>query len=151
MKQKKGIFDKFLDGVEVVGNKLPHPMTIFVMLSLIVIVVSAICSKLGVSVDYTGINRKTFEIGDIHLKAKSLLSPEGIRYAFNSMTTNFTSFAPLGTVLVAIIGVGVADGSGLIHACLRKLVLSTSPKLLTAVLVFAGIMSNIASDAGYVV
>ena len=62
MKQKKGIFDKFLDGVEVVGNKLPHPMTIFVMLSLIVIAVSAICSKLGVSVDYTGINRKTFEI-----------------------------------------------------------------------------------------
>ncbi|MDP0488677.1 MAG: AbgT family transporter [Fusobacterium sp. JB021] len=151
MKQKKGMFNRFLDGVEVVGNKLPHPMTIFVMLSLIVVVVSAICAKAGVSVDYTGINRKTFEIGAIHLKAKSLLSPEGIRYAFNSMTKNFTSFAPLGTVLVAIIGVGVADGSGLIHACLRKLVLSTSPKLLTAVLVFAGIMSNIASDAGYVV
>lgn len=151
MKQKKGIFSKFLDGVELIGNKLPHPMTIFVILALVVVVLSAICEKLGVSVDYTGINRKTFEIGEIHLETRSLLSPEGIRYAFNSMTKNFTSFAPLGTVLVAIIGVGVADGSGLIRATLRKLVLSTSPKLLTAVLVFAGIMSNIASDAGYVV
>lgn len=81
----------------------------------------------------------------------SLLSPEGIRYMFTSAVTNFTGFAPLGTVLVAIIGVGVAEGSGLIGACLTKLVSSTPKRLITLVVVFAGVMSSIASDAGYVV
>ena len=151
MEQKKGFFNKFLDGVEKVGNKLPHPITLFLMLSIAVIVISEICVRAGVEVTYTGMNMKTKKIEDITLHAESLLSAEGIRYIFNTMTKNFTGFAPLGTVLVAMLGVGVAEGTGLINASLRKLVLSTPPRLLTAVMVFAGVMSNIASDAGYVV
>ncbi len=151
MEQKKGFLNKMLDKVEKVGNALPHPVTLFVLFSLVIIVVSEICARTGVSVTYTGINMKTKKVGELTIAAKSLLNAEGIRYIFNTMTTNFTSFAPLGTVLVAMLGVGVADGSGLIKASLRKLVLSTPPRLLTAVIVFAGIMSNIASDAGYVV
>ena len=151
MEQKKGFFNKFLDGVEKVGNKLPHPITLFLILSIAVIVISEICVRAGVEVTYTGMNMKTKKIEDITLHANSLLSVEGIRYIFNTMTKNFTGFAPLGTVLVAMLGVGVAEGTGLINASLRKLVLSTPPRLLTAVMVFAGVMSNIASDAGYVV
>ena len=151
MEQKKGFFDKFLDKVEKVGNKLPHPVTIFFILAILVIVVSEICVRTGIEVTYTGLNMKTKKIEDITLHAKSLLSTDGIRYIFNTMTKNFTGFAPLGTVLVAMLGVGVAEGTGLINASLRKLVLSTPPRLLTAVMVFAGVMSNIASDAGYVV
>lgn len=150
-KAKKGIFNKILDKIEVVGNRLPHPVTIFIILSLIIIVVSELCVRGGVEVTYTGLNRASGKIEELSLSAKSLMNGEGLRYIFRTMTKNFTGFAPLGTVLVAMIGVGVAEGTGLIQASLKKLVLSTPPRLLTAVIVFAGIMSNIASDAGYVV
>jgi aminobenzoyl-glutamate transport protein len=66
------------------------------------------------------------------------------------MVTNFTSFAPLGTVLVAMLGIGVMEGSGLIGSGLRLLVLSAPPHLLTFVIVFAGVLSNTASEIGYV-
>ena len=146
-KNKKG----FLGAVERVGNALPHPAIIFLLLCVIIAVVSHICAKLGVSVTYTGLDRSTNEIKEMSSSIVSLLSPEGIRYMFTSAVTNFTGFAPLGTVLVAIIGVGVAEGSGLIGACLTKLVSSTPKRLITLVVVFAGVMSSIASDAGYVV
>ena len=84
-------------------------------------------------------------------KAVSLLNAEGLRYIFNSATTNFTGFAPLGTVLVVMLGVGVAEWSGLINISLKRLLTDVNPRLLTAVVVFTGIISNIASDAGYVV
>src|SRR5690606_27835537 len=66
------------------------------------------------------------------------------------LVTNFTSFAPLGTVMVALIGIGVAEHSGLMGAALRRLVLASPRFLLTPILVFAGIMSNMASEIGYV-
>lgn len=137
--------------IERIGNKLPHPGTIFVILSAIIIVVSAIMAKMGVSVTYTGLDRSTMEIKEMTANVVSLLTPEGIRYMFKSAVSNFTSFAPLGTVLVALLGVGVAEGTGLIGTLLTKLVTSTPKRLITVVVVFAGVMSSIASDAGYVV
>lgn len=150
-KQKKGVFGKFLDFVERTGNAMPHPVTIFVIFCLAIIVISGICAKLGVSVSYEGINPKTLEKTQMTVSAVSLMSAEGIRYMLTSAVNNFTSFAPLGTVLVAMLGVGVAEGTGLISAAIRKLVLSTPKSLITAVVVFAGVMSNVASDAGYIV
>ena len=147
--KNKGLFNKFLDGIEYVGNKLPHPVTLFAIFALIVVVISALAAKAGVSVEF-----EKFVDGKLvteTVSAVSLLTPEGIRKIFTNAVSNFTSFAPLGTVLVAMLGVGVAEGSGLIGAMLRKLVLSTPARLITAVVVFAGIMSNVASDAGYVV
>jgi aminobenzoyl-glutamate transport protein len=149
--QKKGIFMKFLDVVEVVGNKLPHPVTIFLIFSALVVVASALAARSGLSVEFTRIDNKTFESQLTTVTAVSLLSADGIRYMFESAVKNFTGFAPLGTVLVAMLGVGVAEGTGLIQALLRKLVMSTPKRLITLVVVFAGIMSNVASDAGYVV
>lgn len=148
---KKGLFAKFLDMVERVGNKLPHPVTIFVLFSIAVIIISEIAARAGVAVDFTMIDRKTHEVKETTVVAISLLNADGIRYMFSQAVKNFTGFAPLGTVLVAMLGVGVAEGTGLITALLRKLVLSTPKRLITMVVVFAGIMSNVASDAGYVV
>jgi len=148
-KQKTGLFNKFLDVIEVVGNKLPHPVTLFAIFSLAVVIISALAAKAGVSVEF-----EKFVDGELvteTVAAISLLTPDGIRKIFSEAVKNFTSFAPLGTVLVAMLGVGVAEGSGLVQAALRKLVLSTPKQLITAVVVFAGIMSNVASDAGYVV
>lgn len=137
----------FLKSVEKIGNKLPHPAMIFVILSLIVIVASAIVAKFGNPVTYYDARAEE----EVTKSVVSLLNADGLRYIFNSATKNFTSFAPLGTVLVAMLGVGVAEWTGLINTSLRKLLLGVHPKLLTAIVVFAGIMSNIASDAGYVV
>ncbi len=146
---KKGFFNKFLDFVERAGNRLPHPVTLFVIFSLIVIVISAIAEKAGLSVTFDKLVNG--EMVPTTVTAISLLNAEGIRKIFSEAVKNFTSFAPLGTVLVAMLGVGVAEGTGLIQTGLRKLVLSTPKRWITAVVVFAGIMSNIASDAGYVV
>lgn len=145
--KKSGLFGKFLNGVEKVGNRLPHPATLFLILSLIVIVVSEICLRAGLTVTYYDARAKA----NATVTAISLMNPAGLQYMFNSATANFTGFAPLGTVLVAMLGVGVAEGTGLISAALKKLVLSTPKRLITAVVVFAGVMSNVASDAGYVV
>ncbi|MCG8479884.1 MAG: AbgT family transporter [Spirochaetales bacterium] len=149
--EKKGLFNRFLNGVERAGNKLPHPVTLFVIFSAAVIIISEICARLGVSVNFTMIDRRTLESEMTTIDAVSLMNAEGLRFMFTTAVSNFTSFAPLGTVLVAILGVGVAEGTGFIGALLRKIVMSTPKQLITVVVVFLGIMSNIASDAGYVV
>lgn len=146
-KKKLGVLGR----VEKIGNILPHPTTLFVILCAVIMIISHIAYKLGVEVNYQGIDVKTNELKDLTVGVVSLLTPDGIRYMFTSAIKNFTGFAPLGTVLVALLGVGVAEGSGLISTLLRKLVTSTPKKFVTVVVVFAGVMSSIASDAGYVV
>ena len=130
--------------VETTGNKLPHPVTLFAGLALLVLIVSWIVSSFGVSVEQPG---KADEI----IEVKNLLSAEGIQYIFTQMTANFVGFAPLGVVLVTMLGIGLAEGTGLISALLRGFVISVPRRLITLGLVFAGVMSSVASDAGYVV
>lgn len=127
-----------LDRVEKVGNALPHPATIFLILSAVIVVLSAILSAAGVSVTYEGINRTTNTVEEMTVTVQSLLSREGVQYLFKSAVTNFTGFAPLGTVLVALLGVGLAEGTGLIGSLLKKLVMSTPKRLITVVVVLAG-------------
>ena len=140
---RKGI----LAGIERVGNALPHPAMIFVILSIAVILLSAIVAGMGTEVTYYDARQGA----DVTVTATSLLNAEGLRYILNNATRNFTGFAPLGTVLVAMLGVGVAEWTGLISTALKKLLTGVNTKLLTMIVIFAGIMSNIASDAGYVV
>lgn len=137
----------FLSTVERIGNALPHPAMIFLILSVIIILISGLGASRGWNAPYT--DARTGE--EITVTVNSLLNADGLRYIFNSAVDNYTGFAPLGTVLVAMLGVGVAEYSGLIETSLKKLMSDINPRLLTAVVVFAGIMSNIASDAGYVV
>lgn len=149
--EKKSFVNKFLDIIEVGGNRLPHPVTLFFIFCVAIIIISGITSKLGVAVTYEALNRNTGNFEETTVKVRSLMTGDGIRYIFNSMITNFTGFAPLGTVLIGVIGIGVCEGSGLMSALIKKIVMSTPKRAITAVVVFAGVMSNIASDAGYVV
>ncbi|EXJ23622.1 Aminobenzoyl-glutamate transport protein [Alkalibacterium sp. AK22] len=137
----------FLGMIERVGNKLPHPVMIFIALALFVILISELVFRMGVTVNYFDANAGE----DVTIEAISLMNSEGIAHIFNSAVSNFTGFAPLGTVLVAMLGVGVAEWTGLISVSLKKLLSNVPANLLTATVVFAGILSNIASDAGYVV
>lgn len=141
-KPKVSLVNRFLNVIEKVGNLLPHPAVLFAVMALLVIVVSAIVSSMGVSV----VHPKTKET----VEAFNLMSKEGLYRIITEMVTNFTSFAPLGTVLVALLGVGVAEGSGLIGVALRLVVLRSPERLLTFVVVFAGVVSNMASEVGYV-
>ena len=148
---KKGFVNKFLDFIEVGGNKLPHPVTLFFLFCVAIILISGIAAKIGLSVTYEALNKTTGNFEETTIKVKSLMTGDGVRYIFNSMIKNFTGFAPLGTVLIGVIGIGVCEGSGLMSALIKKIVTSTPKRAITAVVVFAGVMSNIASDAGYVV
>jgi aminobenzoyl-glutamate transport protein len=138
----KKILNRFLDVVEKVGNILPHPATLFALFALSVILLSELALRLDLSVIHPGTKETIVPV--------SLLSINGLHRILTEMVTNFTSFAPLGTVLVAMLGIGLAESTGLIGASLKKLVLSAPPHLLTFVIVLAGVMSNIASGVGYV-
>lgn len=139
---KKNPVDIFLNGVERVGNALPHPATLFGLFALIVLVFSAIFSAFGVSAVHPGTG-ETYEV-------VNLLARDGIHMILENMVTNFTNFAPLGIVIVAMLGIGLAEHSGLIAVIIRSLVLSSPERLLTFIIVLAGILSNLASSVGYV-
>ncbi|MGM9589085.1 MAG: AbgT family transporter [Faecousia sp.] len=147
--KKTNWLTKCLNGIERVGNALPHPVTMFAMLALAIVLVSALCAALGVSA--TGNLVSGGELKETTVTVVSLLTKEGLAYMFTSAVNNFTTYAPLGMVLVAMLGVGVAEKSGMIDTLLKNVVKATPAKLLTPMIVFLGVMSNIASDAGYVI
>jgi len=142
MKEKRNLTDRFLNIIEKAGNTLPHPATLFFLLSLFVVVLSWIVSAIGFSATHPATGEE--------IKPFNLISKEGLALILTKMVTNFTSFAPLGTVLVSMLGIGIAESSGLIGTSLRLLVISSPKKLLTFVIVFTGILSNTASEVGYV-
>lgn len=137
------IFNKSLDYIEIIGNKLPHPATLFGILALIV----AAVSWLGDLLVWQAIHPADGSI----IKVKSLVDGDGLRWIYTNVTYNFVNFPPLGYVLAVMIGIGVAEGSGLFTAMIRSLVLNAPKKLITGTIVFAGIISHLASEAGYVI
>ncbi|PHM69345.1 AbgT family transporter [Xenorhabdus sp. KJ12.1] len=151
MLTKKQNGSRFLRTVEWLGNALPHPVILFIILIAILLVSSAIGQYFDITVldpRPEGVKGRAAD-GVIHIV--SLLDADGIRKILSNLVTNFTGFAPLGTVLVAMLGVGIAERSGLLSALMRLVVVKAPPKLTTLAIVFAGIMSNTASELGYVV
>jgi aminobenzoyl-glutamate transport protein len=140
--KKASAIDRFLSTVERIGNLLPHPATLFAGFALLVVVLSGVVAQFDVSVVHPGTGAE--------VRPFNLVSAEGLHLILTKMVTNFTGFAPLGTVLVALLGIGIAEGSGLIGAALRAVVLASPKRLLTFVIVFAGVISNTASEVGYV-
>ena len=147
----KGWFSRFLATVEWLGNLLPHPVTLFALLSVGIIVLSGILGYFDVSVVDPRPEGAKGRAPDGTIAVISLLSAEGLRRIVTGLVTNFTGFAPLGTVLVALLGVSVAEHSGLLSTAMRSLVMNASKRMVTFAIVFAGIISNTASELGYVV
>ncbi|HMR33609.1 MAG TPA: AbgT family transporter [Geminicoccaceae bacterium] len=142
---------RILDVVERVGNRVPHPVMIFVILIGIVILLSHLLYMLGASVSYQVVNLETDSVEHTTTVARSLLSVDGIRFMFTGVVQNFMSFNAVGVIIVAMVGVGVAEEAGLVGALIRKLVVVAPPGALIYLLVFVGILSSIAADAGYLV
>jgi aminobenzoyl-glutamate transport protein len=147
----KTFMERLLDGVERVGNKVPHPVVIFVLLIGIVVALSHVLYLLGTTVSYQVLNVETHKVEDATSSVNSLLTLAGIRFMFVSVVQNFMSFNAVGVIIVAMVGVGVAEEAGLVRALIRKLVVVSPPGALTYILVFVGVLSSIAADAGYLV
>lgn len=125
--------------------RMPHPATMFLLLTLGVIFLSWIFDVYGLSV-------RLPQTGE-EIRVQSLLSPEGIRWLLRHVVTNFTGFAPLGLVIVAMFGIGVAQHSGFIDACIRKGIRvrgRNSWRVVLSVIVL-GLLSNVVGDAGYII
>ncbi|RWO26948.1 MAG: AbgT family transporter [Mesorhizobium sp.] len=147
----KTAMQRFLDAVERVGNMVPHPVVIFLILIGIVIVLSALLSAFGAAVTFERINADTHEIETATTEIRSLLSIEGIRFLYASLIPNFMSFTAVGLMIAAMVGAGVAEESGLVTALIRKLVVVSPAWALTYILAFVGIIASVAADAGYLV
>lgn len=133
---------RFLSGIERIGNALPHPAALFAIFAFGLILLSWLFSMLGLAAVDPRDGAAVLPI--------NLISRDGLHWILENTIVNFTGFAPLGTVLVAMLGIGVAEKSGLISTGIRLMVHSAPRRLLTFVIVFAGVMSNMASDVGYV-
>jgi len=175
--EKKSLSQKFLDGIEKVGNKVPHPVLMFLYLILIIMVLSALMSWAGVSVteniavpipnpvtpefyeDTTEPGEilpyepydTQFEIKEQTIAIQSLLSVAGIRFIFTSFVANFAGFGVVAVTLVAMAGVGVAEHAGMMAASIRKLVEVAPRRLIAFILILVGVVSSVASDAGYLI
>jgi aminobenzoyl-glutamate transport protein len=133
-----------LERLAELGNRLPDPVTLFALLAALVALASAYLAGAAVEIAQR-------DGALVQYSVRSLLSAQGVRWFFESAVTNFTGFAPLGKVLTVMLGIGVAERSGLVALALRALVQGVPRSGVTAALVFAGVMSSLAADAGYVV
>ncbi|WP_107765500.1 AbgT family transporter [Nocardioides terrigena] len=167
----------FLGWIERVGNKVPHPAIIFLALIVGVIVLSAVLAWADVSVTtevaepedttvsqeynggttYPSLDHEPEEtipeytVRTETIEVESLLSGDGIRYIFTTAVQNFNDFGVVAVILVAMIGVGVAEEAGLIAALIRKMVQVAPAGAITFIIVLLGGISSVASDAGYLV
>jgi aminobenzoyl-glutamate transport protein len=169
---------RLLDFIERVGNKVPHPAILFLALCLGVILLSQVFYMLDVSATYEIVKPPPAEVEEVEIpgsvlpgetlprepadagdytvvqetaEVQGLLTADGIRFLFTSFVPNFMGFTAMGIILIVMIGVGVAELSGLIASLIRKLVAVSSVGSLTYIIVFMGVISSIASDAGYLV
>jgi aminobenzoyl-glutamate transport protein len=173
----KSLLDRSLSWIEKVGNKVPHPAIIFVGLVVFIIVLSQFLDWLNVSVTYevaqqepvaveevdmTGTDAPdifpldTYEEAQFDIETETtfvegLLTVEGLRFMFSDFISNFAGFTVVAVIFVAMMGVGVAEGAGLLGALIRKLVSTAPAGLLTFIIVFVGCLSSIATDAGYLI
>ncbi|NLD24088.1 MAG: AbgT family transporter [Bacteroidales bacterium] len=143
MSENKSTTNKgFIRFIEKGGNALPHPAILFAIFALITLIISAIGGILG----WNGIHPATGETVNVI----NLLSKEGVHRVLLEMVSSYTSFAPLGIVMVALLGIGVAESSGFIGTAVKALLVKAPPKSVTFMVVFTGVLSNVASDVGYI-
>lgn len=131
-----------LGGIEKVGNALPHPAALFAIFGIVTLLISL----LGYYMQWSGVNPGTGET----ITIVNLISKDGLHRILLEMVDSYTGFAPLGIVMVAMLGIGIAESSGLLKSSINLLLIKAPKNLVTFSIVFTGILSNIASDLGYI-
>lgn len=141
--KKQSLLERMLASLERAGNKLPDPVALFVGIIIFMVILSAVLAAFDVSV-VNPANNKT-------IKAVSLLNQEGLQKMLTGVVSNFQGFPPLGLVLVTMLGVGVAEKTGLMEVAMKNSVSKVSPKVVTLLIIFIGLISNAAADAGIII
>jgi p-aminobenzoyl-glutamate transporter AbgT len=147
----KPFFERIIYTVERIGNYLPHPFFLFIILIIVIVLLSALLSYLGVTVTHTGIEQSSDQAEIKTVSVINLLKKEILQSIMGDFVKTFAYFAPVGFVIIMILGVGLAEQAGLFTAVIRLLINKTPPVLITFVLAITGICANIASDAGIVI
>lgn len=132
-----------LGGIERIGNRLPHPVLLFLLLSGVLALASLVMAAMGLSATLPGENEA--------VNIRSLISADGMRFVLTDALDNFINFPPLGTIVAVMLGIAVADRSGLLSTLLRVTVLKAPRSMVTLALMLAGVSGSIASDAAYIV
>ncbi len=127
-----------------------HPITVFILLTILTIVLSAILELLQMQATYSEINTSTYDLNSTLVTVKNMLNFDGMKYIFSNAMRNFISFAPLGMLFVTLIGLSVAKSTGFIDVCCDRKLKKMNKKLLTFIIIFLGIVSSLINDVGYV-
>ena len=146
---KRGFFMMFIRGIEIVGNWLPHPFWLFVILSLIVVWLSQYLGSQEVSVSYMAAKAGVAP-QEVTVTVQNLLTYKYMRTFMADFVKTYVNFAPLGLIVVMTLGIGLVEQSGMISALMRKTILGAPSYLVTAALAIIGINANLASDAGII-
>ena len=175
--EHKSFSQRLLDGIERVGNRVPHPVMLFLYLIIGVIILSHLLFLAGASVteqiavpvpapsspsfyedtvrpiEITPLDAYStdYTIQETTISIQSLLTTEGIRFIFTSFVPNFAGFSVVAVVFIAMMGAGVAEESGLMNALIRKLVAVSPNWAITFIIIFVGVLSSVATDAGYLI
>ena len=148
---KKSLMERFISGVERIGNKLPHPFWIFTFLIVFVVGLSAVLASANFSVTYLAASKDpTVAPAMKTVAVKSLLSLEILNKYFGNFAGVYGGFYPIGIVLIMMMAIGLAEKSGFITAAMRKMILGAPVQWIIAIVAFVGINANLASDAGVV-
>ena len=151
VQKKKTRFMRFLDKVEIIGNKLPQPVSLFGILAIVVVLISGIGGLLNWSATGELYDSATGQMTMQTVNVVSLMNSTGVRYMLTTAVNNFVTYAPLGVVLTLFFGIGVADGSGFLAVIIRKLVQATPKWMICPTIVFIGVCSNIVSSSAIVI
>lgn len=168
--------EKILDSIERIGNKVPNPVLMFLYLIAFIFVISTVLDWIGVGVTETiaepvpveteqiyyggslfdvtlseEYRDQKYEIKEVTINVRGLLTLDGIQFIFTSFVTNFAGFSVVAVAFIAMMGAGAAEGAGLMDALIRKLVASAPRSLITFLIVLVGGLSSVASDAGYLI
>ena len=128
-----------------------HPITMFIVLSLIIVLCSAILSKFEMQATYNVINTNTNELESKIVAVENLLSFDGMKFIISNAATNFISFAPLGMLLISLIGLGIAEATGFIDTFSKKYLRKLNHTQLTLIIIFIATISSLINEIGYAI
>lgn len=149
MRSSTGASGGFLGWVGKVGNKLPNPFMLFTGLALMVLVLSYICSKMGVSVTYMAASAQG--VAETTVTVRNLIAIDFFHELVRDFVKIYINFAPLGITMVMMLGIGYVQDTGFFDAFMRKTLLKCPPTLITFVIALVGVCANISGNAGIII
>lgn len=128
-----------------------HPITSFIIMIVFIIVLSAILSLFNITVSYDSVNIKNNELEQTMVIIKNMLSYDGIKFIFSNASTNFISFTTVSTVIITLMGISVAEETGLIQTFMKRKLAKVNPKIITFLIILIAVFSSIVNEVGYAV